>query len=112
MGRKNRQPWFCQDCRVQMVYINKLDMHFCPKCKVRVYHSNDDDYYEDEIISLMRDLHKTHLPKKDPIPAGHALLGGGGSKSKGRSREGDMKKKTLSQINAGLAGKNVDFLTR
>lgn len=107
--RRNRKPWFCPDCRVMMIYINKLDMHFCPQCKARTYHSHEDDCIEDEIKELMQDLYKSHLPKKEPLPAGEALKGAGGSKSKGRNRKGDMQKKSLSQINAGLTGKKIDF---
>ncbi|HMM20616.1 MAG TPA: hypothetical protein PKA10_07735 [Selenomonadales bacterium] len=108
-----REPWFCQDCRLVMLYNKKEDFHICPKCKVRVYHADDkDDYLNDEVRSLMRDMYKTHLPQKEPLPINPYPAGYGGSKSKGRNRKQEMKKKTLSQINAGLTGKASDYESR
>ena len=101
---KQRDPWFCQDCRIMMLYNDKEDYHICPKCKARVYHADEkDEYLNDEIRSLMKDMAHTHKPR-EALPAGGALPGGGGSKSKGRSRKSDMKKKSLAQLNMGLAG--------
>ena len=103
-----RKPWFCQECRIQMLYDKKQDFHKCPECGTEVWMNIEEDSLksdeDEEIDALMREKYKANLPAKEPIPAGGALLGGGGSKSKGRSRKGDMKKKSLSQINAGLAG--------
>ena len=73
----------------------------------------DDDYVNkevtDEITELMQGMYKANLPAKDPIPAGRALKGASGSKCKGGRKKADLKKKSLSQINAGLAGKNFLF---
>ena len=62
----------------------------------------DDDYVDkevtDEITELMQGMYKANLPAKDPMPAGHALKGVSGSKCKGGSKQGLMKKKSLSQL--------------
>lgn len=109
---KQRQAWFCQDCRVIMLFDIKQDRHICPKCKVQVWHSNEDDpFINDEIGSLMRDMAVTHKTL-EVKPLGGAIVHGGGSKSKGRSRESDMKKKSLAQINAGLNGRAMAFESR
>ncbi len=92
-----------------MDYDSKQDFYKCPECGTEVWPVSNFD--NDEITSLMRDKYKANLPAKEPLPAGSAAPGGGGSKNKGRSRKGDMKKKTLAQINAGLAGKCGSFLT-
>lgn len=106
-----REPWFCQDCRIVMFYNEKEDYHICPKCLVRVYHSDEkDDYLNDEVRKLMQDMYKTHVPK-EILPQGRPTLKGG-SKCKGRSRKQDMKKPSLAQINIGLAGTAKQFESR
>lgn len=89
--------------------------YICPECKgVFTPAPPDDDgavkMVEDEIATLMREKYKSNLPAKEPIPCGEALKGAGGGK--GRSRKGDLKKKSLAQINAGLAGKDMRFESR
>lgn len=109
---KQRADWFCQDCRVTMIYDTKNDRHVCPNCKAQVWHYNHDDpVVEDEITKLMREKYKSNLPPVNPIPAGGPSKGGGGSKAKGRSNKGAMQKKSLSQINAGLNGRCQSFDT-
>lgn len=104
---KKRKAWFCQDCRVMMHYDPKRDFYKCPECGVEVWPETKAD--QGEIASLMREKYQANLPAKDPIPAGEPAPGGGGSKNKGRSRKGDMQKKTLAQINSGLNGKCAAF---
>ena len=62
----------------------------------------DDDYADkevsDEITELMKGMYKANLPAKTPIPAGQALKGVSGSKCKGQSKQGLMKKKSLNQL--------------
>lgn len=107
-----RKSWFCQDCRVTMIYDKKNDRHICPTCKTMVnYHDENDFYLNDEIGSLMRDMAATHR-QLEVKPLCGAIVPGGGSKSKGRSRDSDMKKKSLAQINAGLNGKAMAFESR
>lgn len=98
---KQRAPWFCQDCRVPMLYSKKLDYHICPKCKATVQHSDEtDQYVEDEIIALMRDLVPTHKDR-DFIPlTGKGGHGKGGSSN--RTKKPKSKKLSLSQLNMKL----------
>jgi len=103
-----RKPWFCQECRVVMTYSSKQDFYKCPECGTEVWPETS-NAENDEIASLMCERYKANLPAKEALPAGEALLGSGGSKSKGRSRKADMKKKSLAQINVGLAGKCASF---
>lgn len=104
---KNNKPWPCMECRVMMALVDE-DHCKCPVCGTEVWFefSVQDN---SEIAKLMREKYKSNLPPKDPIPAGEAAKGGGGSKSKGRDRKGLMQKKSLSQINAGLNGKCQNF---
>jgi hypothetical protein len=96
----------------EMLYDKQSRYYVCPKCKATVVPKEQNDKYVDDIIiKLMRDMHKTHLPAAC-IPAGEAKKGGGGGSSKGRSRKGDMSKKSLSQINTGLNGKCMSFESR
>lgn len=97
-----------------MLYSRKNKRYICPSCKtITLPMPKDDDYVEkevsDEIKELMQEKYKANLPAKEPIPCGEALKGVGGGKCKGRSRKGDLKKKSLAQINAGLVGKNMMF---
>lgn len=98
---KERADWFCQDCRVPMLYDKKNDRHFCPACMVQVWHYDKDEPIPDnsEIAKLMREMYKANLPAKDPIPAGRAMSGRGGNKSS--KRHGDrekLKRKTVGQL--------------
>lgn len=108
-----RKPWFCQDCRVSMIYDSKQDYYKCPECGTEVWPEADKvskpTKEQAEIHSFMQQMAPTHFAK-EALPAGGPLLGSGGSKSKGRSRKADMQKKSLAQINAGLAGKCTSFL--
>ena len=109
----------CPNCQskgnfVFMIYSPRSMYYICPECKgVFTPAPPDDDgavkMVEDEIATLMREKYKANLPAKEPIPCGEALKGAGGGKCKGRSRKGDLKKKSLAQINAGLAGKCGNF---
>ena len=98
----------------KMLYSSKNKRYICPVCKtITMPMRQDDDYVDkevtDEITELMQGMYKANLPAKAPIPAGEALKGVSGSKCKGGSKKADLKKKSLSQINAGLAGKNILF---
>jgi hypothetical protein len=96
----------------EMLYDKESRCYVCPYCKAYVtLKEPNDQYVDDIIIQLMKDMHKTHLPAAC-IPAGQAKKGGGGGSSKGRSRKGDMNKKSLSQINTGLNGKCMSFESR
>lgn len=106
-----RKPWFCQECRVIMQYNPELDYYVCPECGVEVWPpgaSNTTAKKNDEITDLMRDMHKANLPRKEAMPIYPVPAGGGGSKSS-KGRKKDTKKKSLSQLNAGLAGTCAAF---
>ncbi|MBP2629868.1 MAG: hypothetical protein H6Q70_496 [Firmicutes bacterium] len=102
------KPTTCPECMKQgkvnfMLYSRKSKHYICPECTgVFTPMPKDDDYaastIRDEITQLMQEMYKANLPPKDPIPAGEAAKGGGGSKSKGQSKKGLMKKKSLSQL--------------
>ena len=86
-----------------MLYSPKNMYYICPNCKgVFTPAPPDDDcavrMVEDEIAKLMREKYKSNLPAKDPIPAGEAIKGGGGSKCKGRNKIGQMRKKSVKQL--------------
>lgn len=98
--------WFCQECLVKMDYKIKDGFFKCPECMTEVWPPSGYKL-DDEILDLMIDKQRNHIPKECK-PAGEALLGSGSS-SKSRSKKAEMKKKTLSQINAGLNGKCQSF---
>jgi len=109
--RRKRNPRWCEECKCVMVYDKENDRYICPECHGIFYPGDKTDPHieNDVITSLMREKYKSNLPPVEPLPAGEALKGAGGGSSKGRSRKGDLKKKSLSQINAGLAGKSQLF---
>lgn len=108
---KQRKKWYCQDCRCDMIYNPKDDNWVCPQCFVYVsYPEKGDSYLEDEVSGLMREMASTHR-QTECKPSGPPAKGSG-SKSKGRSREADMKKLSVAQINAGLAGTSKIFESR
>ena len=87
----------------KMLYSSKNKRYICPVCKtITMPMQQDDDYADkevsDEITELMQGMYKANLPAKTPIPAGQALKGVSGSKCKGGSKQGLMKKKSLSQL--------------
>ena len=96
---KQRKPWFCQDCRVLMDYIEIDDIYRCPKCAVEVWPS-DTHVPTDEVEKLMFDNRRNHQPK-ECLPAGEALLGISG-KSGNALKKPKSKKLTLNQLNAKL----------
>lgn len=101
------KPRLCPDCQAKgnfnfMLYSPKNRRYICPKCTgVWTPKLRDDDraakLVEDEIGGLMTQLYPANLPAKDPIPAGEALKGGGGSKSKAGGKK-PVKKKSLNQL--------------
>ena len=107
---KKRGLWFCQDCRVPMKYNEQDDFYKCPKCGIEVWYPIESKS-QDEVVQMMQEKYKSNLPPKDYLPAGEAAKGGGGS-SNGKSNSSAMKKKSLSQINAGLAGGSGLFESR
>jgi len=97
---KIRNPWFCQDCRdVLMEYNKKGDFYRCPKCGAELWPA-DTHAPTGEIEELMSELAATHR-QTECKPAGPPAKGSG-SKSKGRSRKTDMKKKSLATLNMAL----------
>jgi len=92
-----RKPWFCQECRVVMEYIEKFDYHKCPECGTEVWPA-DQINTVDEITELMADRALAHKPREIP-PAGEALLGGG---SKNRVKKDKNKKDSLAKVNDKL----------
>lgn len=95
------KPWFCQDCRVVMLYNDKLKCHICPQCKTEVWPPNKADVVHDEMMSLMIDMQKNHKPR-ECMPMVGGRVKGGGSKSGKRSKSEKMKKDTLSTLNNKL----------
>ena len=89
----------------------------CPTCENESWPDREGTFVDkwikknDEIGNLMKDMAASHKPREIKPPGGPVIFGGG-SKCKGRSRTGDMKKKTLSQINAGLSGRATTFESR
>lgn len=108
--RKRRPPRWCEECKCVMVYDKENDRYICPECHgIFIPGQKDDPYIENDVIaSLMREKYKSNLPAVDPLPSGRAAAKGGGG-SKGGNRKGDMRKKTVAQINAQLSGKNQLF---
>jgi hypothetical protein len=98
--RRKRNPRWCEECKCVMVYDKENDRYICPKCHGIFYPGDKDDPHieNDVITTLMREKYKANLPPVDPLPAGEALKGAGGGSSKGRSRKGEMKKKSLNQL--------------
>lgn len=103
------KPRPCPDCQTKgdfnfMVYSPKNRRYICPKCTgIWTPKQRDDDRAAklvedelDEIGGLMVEMYPANLPAKDPIPAGQALKGGGGSKSKASKKA--TKKKSLNQL--------------
>lgn len=98
----------CPDCQSKgifsfMLYSRKLEYYICPNCSGSFIPAEKDDHYirsihNDEIKMLMCEMYKSNLPPKDPIPAGQALKGTGSSKTKGQSKKGLMKKKSVNQL--------------
>jgi len=94
------KTWFCQDCRVLMIYSDKIESHICPECGVMVAkYIPGDKYVDNEIKQLMHDMRRNHKPR-EYLPAGEALPGGGGNKS--RVKKPKSKKKSLNQLNNAL----------
>lgn len=89
----------------EMRYV-KAGYFRCPECHAETW-PNPDEPAPDELTQFMREMAKTHNTT-DPLPAGRARPGKGGS-GKSRARKPANTKKTLSQINAGL---NKDYESR
>ena len=96
---KNKQ-WFCQDCRVLMIFHPKEKVHVCPKCKTKVF-PNDEDAdrkLNNEIYSLMADMAPTHR-QTEVKPSGPFILGGGSKSSKKKAKS---TKPSLAELNNKL----------
>lgn len=96
---KSKQ-WFCQDCRILMIYHPKEHIHVCPKCKIKL-HPNDEDTdlkINNEIYSLMVDMAPTHR-QTDVKPSGPFVLGGG---SKSSNKKSKSTKPGLNELNNKL----------
>lgn len=90
----------------EMKYIHAVGYFRCPECGAETW-PNPDEPVPDELTQFMQEMAKTHNTT-DPLPAGRARQGKGGS-GKSRARKPANTKKTLSQINAGL---NLDYESR
>lgn len=105
MSIAKRSPWFCQDCRIEMKYVEHDDFYKCPKCGAELWPA-DTCKPSGEIEIMMQEFARSHK-LNECLPAGEAKLGGGSKSKVGKNEK--MKKKTLSQINQGLNGKCSSF---
>ena len=94
-----REQWFCQHCHVLMDYDADADRFVCPQCGVEVWFPMSDSeksQEHDELYDMMRDMSRTH-GGIEPLPAGEALKGGGGSNAAGK-KNGPAKKCSQQQL--------------